>query len=97
MFIVLADTTQIQSGYIGIFCLNTFFCQIRVYGDKARSDGDNDGKKEGMLSPLNRNVSLYPGHNAQFSLSPQQKKKAILKYQVTLCVSHSLYHCHMSV
>lgn len=27
----------------------------------------------------------------------EKKKHAILKYQVTLCVSHSLYHCRTSV
>lgn len=67
--------TQIQSGYMGIFC-PTHFCEVAkalCVVTKARSVGDNEGNGEGMLSPLDRNVSPYPGHNAQFRLGPWQK------------------------
>lgn len=85
----------------GNFLSNTFFCGVAkalCMMTKARSVGDNEENGEGMLSPLDRNVSPCPGHKAQFNPGPRREKKhAILKYQVTHCLSHSLYHCRTSV
>lgn len=72
---VCVAATLIQSGCTGIFC-RTHSCEIAkalCMVTKARSVGDNEGNGEGLLSSLYRNVSPCPGHNAQFSLGPQQK------------------------
>lgn len=64
---------------------------------KAGSAGDKEGNAEGMLSPLDRNASPSPQVTMLDSAVPLTETHAILKYQVTLCVSRSLYHSHTSV
>lgn len=99
-FRVCVTAALIHSGSMGIFC-RTHFCEVAkapCMVTKARSVGHNEGNGEGMLSPLDRNVSPCPCRSqCSIQLGPPAKKHAILKYQVTLCVSHSLYHCHTSV
>lgn len=81
---------------MGIFS-RTRFCLVAkalCIDTKARSVGDNEMEREccplwiGMC-PLAQVTML------KFSPGPR-KKNAILKYQVTVFVSHSLYHCHWS-
>lgn len=95
-----SDSVQLP---MGIFSRRRFFffCDIAkalCMVTKVRSVEDNERNGEGMLSPPDRNVSPLPRSQCSIQpLAPGEKKHAILKYQVTLCVSHSLYHCHVSV
>lgn len=68
---------QTQSYSMGIFCQTHFFCEVAkalCMMTKARSVEDNEGNGMGMLSPLDRNASPCPGHNAQFSPGPRREK-----------------------
>lgn len=98
VFTLLLVSMVFKCGYP---LLNTFFfwgwnADALCLVTKALSAEDNEGNAEGMLSSLERNVSPCPWSQYSIQSGPPTKKHATLKYQVTLCESHSLYHCHMS-
>lgn len=59
------------------FSVKRIFCGVAkalCMMTKARSVGHNEENGEGMLSPLDRNVSPCPGHKAQFNPGPRREK-----------------------